>query len=218
MTEDADFPEFAATIAAVHTYYGKPVTPNVIDIYWNGLKGYELVAVKDALGRHVKNPDSGQFLPKVADVERMLGGTTIDAAQIAWTKVESAIRFAGAWYSVAFDDGLIHRVIEEMGGWIVLCGTLAKEMPFKQNEFVGRYRAYRARNERPAHAARLLGLIEAQNSANGYETKDADCLKLIGDPRAALLTIKAGAASARPAIRNVGEIAAAALAAPKESA
>jgi len=68
--------------------------------------------------RHLMNPDTGQFLPKPADIVRMLGGRTLDRALMAWAKVDKAVRQIGTYESVVFDDALIHRVLHEMGGWV----------------------------------------------------------------------------------------------------
>ena len=205
---------FAEMMAAVYSFYRQPFTAAAFDIWWAAMRQFELAAVRRALGAHAVNPDSGQFLPKPADVVKMMGGTTSDSAQLAWTKVEEAVRSAGAWHSVAFDDPLIHRVVDEMGGWVVLCGTLAKEWPFRHQEFVGRYRAYRARGETPAYPARLVGRIEGENRSNGFETNDAECLKFVGDAPRAQQVMLAGSAGGTKRVTSAGELAA--LAAPKE--
>ncbi|MFO0207809.1 MAG: DUF6475 domain-containing protein, partial [Betaproteobacteria bacterium] len=111
-------------LSAVAAVYGREITPEVTAIYWAALAPYDLGAVRQAFDRHVRNPDAGQFLPKPADLIRMLGGTTADSAMQAWAKVEKAIRRVGGHESVVFDDALIHRCIDDMGGWVKVCDTL----------------------------------------------------------------------------------------------
>ena len=113
-----DYDEFDETIVAVGEQYSKSLSEGVKMLYWQGLIDYDLKAVQQALYRHIRNPDNGQFMPKVADVIKMLQGSTQDSALIAWSKVEKAIRTVGTQVSVAFDDPIIHRVLQDMGGWL----------------------------------------------------------------------------------------------------
>lgn len=166
---ERDRQEFAETIAAVYEFYGKDISDSALEIWWNSMRSFELAAVRDALGRHAMNPDTGQFIPKPADVVKMLGGSTLDTALLAWTKVDQAVQRIGSYHTVVFDDALIHRVVEEMGGWVVLCKCSAKDWPFRQNEFVARYRSYRSRNERPPYPPKLVGIIDGENSSKGYD-------------------------------------------------
>lgn len=165
---DSDRSMFASMLTAVAGIYGREVTPQTVAIYWNALQGYDLAAVRQAFDRHVKNPDTGQFMPKPADLIRMLGGTTQDAALAAWAKVARAMRLVGSYASVTFDDPMIHAVIGDMGGWVRLCETLEDEMPFRGREFENRYRGYALRREIPPHCARLVGRTEAVNAVLGY--------------------------------------------------
>lgn len=193
---------FAAMLSAVAAIYGREMSPQVIAIYWAALSAYDLPAVRQALDRHVKNPDSGQFMPKPADVIRMLGGSTQDAALVAWAKVERAIRTVGGYASVVFDDPLIHAVLDEMGGWVRLCDTRTDELPFRAKEFENRYRGFALRREVPPYRARLAGRAETANAALGYDELD---LVLIGD-EAACRRVMAGAVARTGALTHVRDL------------
>lgn len=208
---ERDRAEFAEVVGAVFTYYGKDLSASVLEIYWEGLRQYDLLAIRGALGRHAKNPDTGAFLPKIADVEKMLGGTTLDSGLVAWSKVAKAIESVGSYYTVVFDDALIHRVLEEMGGWVELCRVTTKELPFKQNEFVNRYRGYRMRSEVPTYPARLIGIFDGENSAAGYAVGDEN-VRMIGVARAAKLVLAGGSSTPRLGISTLAEAATMALA------
>lgn len=188
----SDRPEFAKLIAGVYDFYGKTkdLSEFTLGVWWTALNGYELATIRDALGRHAVNPDSGQWLPKPADVVKMLAGSSQDAALVAFTKVENAVQRVGTYSTVAFDDPLIHRVIEDMGGWIPLGRITVDEWPFKRNEFVTRYRAYRARSETPPYLAKLAGIIDAQNTAAGFPASNE--VKLIGDADRARAVLAGG--------------------------
>ena len=153
---------FADMLATVGALYSREVSKSLTAMYWQALLPYDLAAVRAAFDRHVKNPDAGQYMPKPADLIRMIAGGTADAALLAWAKVERAIRTVGGHESLVFDDPLIHRAIEQMGGWVKLCETLEKDLPFRAQEFATIYRGYALRREIPAYPAMLVGRFNAQ--------------------------------------------------------
>lgn len=180
---------FAEMMTSLGEYYGKTVSPGLISMYWQGLEKYDLSALREAFNRHVNNPDSGQFMPKIADVARMLGGTSNDKALVAWAKVDKAIRQVGTYRSVVFDDPLIHRVLQEMGGWISLGSKREDEWPFVAKEFENRYRGYAMRGERPEYQPVLIGISDAHNEKAGFK---AEPPMLIGNEDKAVEVMKLG--------------------------
>lgn len=175
-----DRKQFAATLAAVYSLYRSELSEAVLQMWWGALSGYEIEAIASALTAHTSNPDTGQFLPKPADVVKMLGGTTKDAAIVAFAKVVDGVKSAGSWSSVAFDDPIIHRVLEDLGGWTVVCATTEKEWPFLEKRFVDAYRAWRQKGDVPPHPPRLAGRTEIANVAAGYTDAEVP-LRLIGN-------------------------------------
>ncbi|MDN2710626.1 DUF6475 domain-containing protein [Janthinobacterium sp. SUN118] len=188
MTQD-DYEDFAGMVGGITELYGRATSEFAIAIWWGALRQYDLAAVRQAFDRHVRNPDSGQFAPKPADLIRMMGGTTQDSALVAWAKVDRALRVVGTYRSVAFDDALVHRVLTEMGGWTALGVKTEKEWPFIAKEFENRYRGYRMRNEHPEYPPILVGLAEAQNAQAGFEGEGPT---LIGDQEQAHRVIAFG--------------------------
>lgn len=174
--------DFAKTLLAVADYYGRELSENVVDLYWNGLREYDIDSVKRALWAHVRNPDTGQFMPKIADVAKMTQGRTDDQAAVAWSKVDQAVRRVGTYQCVVFDDAVIHRVLLDMGGWVYIGGKDEKEWPFVAKEFQNRYRGYRMRDETPEYPPVLIGLANAHNSKAGFRENPPI---LIGDERRA---------------------------------
>lgn len=179
-TEDRQL--FARIIISLGEYYNREISDSLIDMYWNGLSHLDIKVVREALNRHMQNPDSGQFMPKIADIVRMTGGSTQDAALIAWAKVDRAMRTVGVYDSVVFDDPLIHRVVTDMGGWIGLANKTEDDWVYVAKEFENRYRGYASRSERPEYPPVLLGIAQTQNSQLGYTTMPP---RLIGDPERA---------------------------------
>jgi hypothetical protein len=152
---------FRDLLAGVYGFYGKDLSEFPLSVWWGAMKPYDIASVKDALGRHAVNPDTGQFLPKPADVIRMLQGTTVDSAMVAWSKVDKAAREIGPYQDVVFDDPVIHRVLHDMNGWIAIGSKTDAEWPFIAREFETRYRGYRMRGDSPAYAPVLIGIAGA---------------------------------------------------------
>jgi hypothetical protein len=198
--QSTDKPRFLTLITGIADYYGKELSQGVISLYWQGLQQYDLQAVEKALWEHTQNPDSGQFMPKIADLTRVLEGRTQDQAAIAWSKVDYAVRTVGPYRSVAFDDALIHRVLSEMGGWINLGNKTTDEWPFVAREFENRYRGYRMRGETPDYPPVLLGISNMSNSKEGYSGEPP---MLLGDARRAEQAMLGGSSAQILAIEQM---------------
>ena len=108
----------------------------------------------------------------------MLVGTAVDSSMVAWAKFEQAVRRVGPYASVVFDDPLIQRVVQDMGGWISFGSKSDEQWPFVGNEFRTRYQGYRTRGEVPEYPSRLIGIAEAENAQRGIHRCD---VVLIGD-------------------------------------
>jgi hypothetical protein len=182
---------FFALIAGVYAFYDKSFSEFAGAVWWEAMKPFDLPAVKDALNRHCINPDVGQFMPKPADVVRMLQGSTQDAGLVAWAMVDKAVRQIGTYRSVVFDDPLTHRIVSDMGGWVALGMKTEEEWPFVRNEFVNRYRGYRGRSEVPEYPPVLIGISQSANSREGFA---AEPPMLIGDQARAMQVMQLGSA------------------------
>lgn len=187
--------EFGIVLAGVFTLYGKQLSPALFGIWWESMRPYDFAAVKDALNRHAVNPDNGQFLPKPADVVKLIGGGTLDAALVAWSKVDRAVRSVGTYESVCFDDALINAVLRDMGGWVMFGTKTEDEWPFVAREFENRYRGYCTRGRVPDYPRYLAGIHERDNSQQGFDTRAP---VLIGDQAVAQRVFEGG--NAKPAL------------------
>lgn len=180
---------FVKVLLGLADLYGRGISDIVIRFYWQALEIYPWVDVAEAMKLHTEDPDAGQFMPKPADIIRIIKGNGQSQSLQAWTKVERAIRQVGPYRSVVFDDVIIHAVMEEMGGWLKLCNVSHKELPFVAREFQTRYTAYKhqAPNDYPA---KLIGISEHQNLIQGLPTEP---LVLIGDVEKAKKVLSKGA-------------------------
>jgi hypothetical protein len=161
--------EFKSVFEGVCEYYGKRASPMLAEIYWRGLQAYEFADVRRALDAHMHNPDTGQYMPKIADVERHLHGNTSTRAMQAWMRVSRAVQIVGTYETVAFDDPLIHACIEDMGGWPAIGMITDDELPFKIKEFEKRYAAYLQIPPMREPPDQLAGVFEKTNATLGYQ-------------------------------------------------
>ncbi len=176
-----DMPQFALSLAELGEIYAKNISEFLTDIYWKALEGFELQDVKKALRAHIYNPDCGQYFPKPADIIRFIEGSGETKALKAWAVVEKAIHCVGSYQSIAFDDPLIHAVLEDMGGWVKLCSVKLDEFPFRANEFQKRYMGFLIKKPE-RHPKYLAGITEIDNVKNGFEVTAP---VLVGDPKKA---------------------------------
>ena len=195
--------EFVALFLSVYSLYKRKPndpdpSPEVYDIWYNSIREYGFEAVNNAFAKHIKNPDNGQFMPKPADIIRIIEGSNKDKAFAAWTTVEKAIGMVGGYESVIFDDPIIHRVIQDMGGWVRICQILEKDISFTSNEFKNRYNAFWSKREIPEYSSKLIGIIEGENRSAGYLDHIPEP-KLIGEPEKAKEVLLLG--SNKPSLR-----------------
>lgn len=198
-----DKKRFLTILTGVADYYGKELAVATLGLYWDGLRQYDLDAVEKAMRAHVQNPDTGQWMPKIADITKMMEGRTTDQAALAWSKVDAAVRRVGTWSDVVFDDALIHRVLADMGGWLALAMKTEQDWPFLAREFENRYRGFRMRGEMPEYPPVLIG---AANAHNGKEGLRGQPPVLIGDSRMAQAVLAAGTTNALITMQSAGEL------------
>lgn len=63
--KQAEFKAFSEALSDVADYYGKPLKPAAIQIYWNALIGFDLAIVRHLLSEHVK---ANKFMPAVSEL------------------------------------------------------------------------------------------------------------------------------------------------------
>lgn len=181
--------EFTKILGETYSLYGKELQPGVLQIYLHGLDKYSIGELAQALSRCVLDTDTGQFVPKPADIIRQLEGDNQTAAALAWTKAYSAIGRVGPYRDIVFDDALIHRVIEDMGGWVKLCSIDDDQAPFVENDFIRRYQGYHNRKITPKYLHSLQGIASTENQGDGYMMQNP---VLFGDKDLAMIVFNGG--------------------------
>lgn len=197
--EDAD--PFRQVIAATYTLYGKELSAQALSLWFEALKRYDLRAISAALSAHCTNPDTGQFLPRPADVVKMIEGGSDDAALVAWAKLDRALRVVGPHVTVVFDDPLIHLAVEALGGWVKLGYLTEEDWKFQRQPFVTLYRAARQRPGSQQHAAKLIGIAESTNGA-----KHREAPTFIGNPEACRAVYESGGNAPRLVVTRMADL------------
>ncbi|MCK5133255.1 MAG: hypothetical protein KAR40_14020 [Candidatus Sabulitectum sp.] len=177
--------KFSEIMAAMSELYEMSISDVVMEIWFKTLEEFPIDVISQAVFSYMKNPDTGRYKPKPADIVKMIKGTASDAASLGWTKVDKAVRMVGSYESVVFDDNIIHKVITDMGGWIGFGDVKESEWPFVAKDFQNRYRIYCGQGEIEA-PNKLIGSHEDYNFKQGLEVKSP---VLIGDKEKATLVL-----------------------------
>lgn len=188
--DESNLAEFTQLMTWMNVIYGQSFNEVGIEAYWRLLQSFPFPMVREALTQHILHPEQGKFLPKPCDVTRYVhGGDEKSQSLRAWNKVEAAIKSIGSYTSIVFDDPLIHAVLEDMGGWISLCETALKVLPFRGKDFQQSYIAYVLRPPL-RYPKYLIGREEHENRMNSQPIKNSPAL--FGDTQKALAVFKAG--------------------------
>lgn len=161
-----DFARFSRLLGAWSEIHSRTLSSAAVALWWQALQRFDIDSIEAAFQRQLTDPDTGQWLPKPADIIRILEGTRVDRAAVAWGKVLDAIRRAGAWRDVVFEDPVIHLAIEDQGGWPKVCSTSMEDIGYLQHRFC---EAYRAHSAQPVteYPRMLVGLAGSHNRTAG---------------------------------------------------
>lgn len=198
----SDKAEFQKLLTDVMAFYRQDVTTFALSVWWQACESFGLEQVRKAMTGHAMDPERGHFAPKPADIVRQLQGTHGDRALMAWSKAYEAAQRVGAYTTVCFDDGVIHAVIEDLGGWVKLCRSGTDEIQFVQKRFCDSYKAYASRSD-VRYPCVLLGEHDLNNASKGYASQAPT---LIGDPHQARLVHESGMESSRTQITHSSQV------------
>lgn len=189
---------FSELLSGISEMYGQSPSPAVFEIWFNTLKRFDFESISMAFSIHIQDPDHGKFMPRPADIVRVIEGSAQDSAFRAWTKFEKALGMIGTYETVVFDDPIIHRIIQDMGGWTRQGQVTEKELPYVKNEFIRRYQEIKFRGVIPEYPPKLVGISEGQNRLSGFLDMIPEPV-LIGDQTKAQALLLGG--SSRPSLQ-----------------
>jgi hypothetical protein len=143
-----DKKQFAILMTGIAEMYAKPMGKPQLQMYFMALSDLTIEQVTESLNKHVRDPDSGQFMPKPADVIRHVTGTSKQKeseiefkAQAAWLSIPKAISGCGVYGTPKFKDPITTACVSVMG-WKQLCAMTDKDAVWKQKEFVEHYQSF----------------------------------------------------------------------------
>jgi hypothetical protein len=210
--------QFGEILRRTFSVYSKELTPDMLEVWFDALVAYTLEDVATALSRHLRDADSGRFVPKPADVVAHLAGGSSVRALRAWSTVEKAVRMVGHYQSVNFDDPIIHRVIDDMGGWVKLASTgTVEDLKFRGIEFQKRYQGALITGGVGAdYPPYMIGAAESHNAGERVTIaapvligNPAKCQQVRDEAQGSSLRVTHGAASvaklAQAAVKRIGK-------------
>ena len=163
--DDSDKKEFAILFYGTGELYDKPVTKNLLQLYFDALKGYSIDEIKGGVSKHALDPKHGTFFPKPADIVRHLQTgeiSTEDKAELAWSQVIREIRRTGSYGTLKLDDKQAMAAVKALGSWQQLCNSTEQEMTWKKKEFISVYETYEKTPVEflPSSLPGRIGLVE----------------------------------------------------------
>lgn len=190
--------ELGVLLGGVYSFYERELTKFHFAVWERALADFDMAAAKAAFDAHMMDPESGKWLPKPADIMKVLQGTRAERSAVAWGLVLQACQRVGAYATVAFEDPVAHCVIEDLGGWPALCRTTFDELPFVEARFHKAYAAHAKAGTQ--HPPRLVGITDSSNGLRGYDAMEP---VLIGNPTMAKRTIETGSLLPRANVARI---------------
>lgn len=93
--KQSEFKAFSEVMSDVADYYGKPLKPATIRIYWAALEPYDLPLVKRLLSEHVQ---SSKFMPAVSEIlDRIKAADGRPGPEEAWAAIPHDERGSVVW-------------------------------------------------------------------------------------------------------------------------
>lgn len=202
---DQDRTQFQEVWTATYAMYRQRVSDSMLDLSFGALLPYSIEDVRKGITAHIRNPDTGQFPPKPADIIKHISGNSQSAGGEAWAKVDRAIRCVGNYRTVVFDDPKIHAAIDRLGGWQKISMTDEKEYPFLRNNFLKLYQGFTVQPPE-TFPRKLIGTCEHENSQHDsfMRGRSKNEPVMIGDPERARLVYQGGGDQGVAKIRQRG--------------
>lgn len=167
---------FDLAFTALCELYGKTPSPAFYMMYRDSLVS-ELgeTAAVEAIRHAFKQKTYG--FPKPGDLIDIMRGDQESKAFVGWEQLQEAVRRAGAYQSVLFEDPRIARVIKILGGWEIVCSWPMDQLHFRRLEFIQAYKGLDSDGDREV----LSGIHDRINAAMGYQ--EVSSLIRIGGPK-----------------------------------
>lgn len=140
------------------------------------LSRFSIEQVEYAAELHVNDTQSGHFPITPTHIIANIEGRAEERGAQAWSKLSKAISNVSPYDDVCFDDAGIHRIVEDEGGWVKLCGMSEQDLKYLQNRFIKIYTALVSKRQFE-YPKMLKGISNASNS--GKKLEDGSSVKIL---------------------------------------
>jgi hypothetical protein len=153
-------------MAILNETFGNPdkaISEIKLDFYFKALSDLTIEEINDAT-INLANTKTIHTFPTPAEIREAVQGNPETRAIAAFDVLLGAIHDYGANHSVEFQDGVIGKCVEAMGGWMKVCDWPADQRKWNRLEFEKLYKAYSAK----AHElgpVKFTGELEANGAA-----------------------------------------------------
>lgn len=167
---------FAENITGLAEVFNTEMTDSKLKIYYLALQGLTdnqfIQAVEGVIKTHVYNT-----MPKPAEFLELFREDKDSKATESLLQLENAIRKYGYYDSVQFDDPVIHKTVEALGGWQNICTQEDDQWIWTKKEFIKIYNVLEKRGITSDCPNRLIGFFEQDNTNRGTMDKLLEHLK-----------------------------------------
>ena len=145
--------QFQEIVELLEGAFRTELTDKQRDAYWLVLCNEDDAAVLNKAMQICRSVRGRYGFPSPGE---LLEAPIEDQAELAWGKLTQAIRRFSAYDSVDLEDLAIHRVVEIMGGWELVCSIPTNELHFRRQDFLQLYKVHGAHPDRFADAPKYL--------------------------------------------------------------
>lgn len=160
--------KFTGCMAGLQAYFGKILTDEVLEMYWDSIKNLDEIDFVRAVANLKNNfiTTSACPFPLIAHFLESCGRAPDQQAQNVITKLRNAIREHGKYNTINFGNGALHTVIVRYGGWPAICTWSDKDWQLNERNFIAAYKAAMAYGDT---SGPVIGITEAENKLTGYD-------------------------------------------------
>lgn len=127
---------FVASLKLMATAFDRELTPQLIEVYWAGLRDLPIGAVTKACQDLIL---SALHFPRISEIRGLITSRASDDANEKWAQCTEMLRNCT---NAKHPDPVVNEVIRQMGGWIHLGRDVKQENlhTWKAREFRELYR------------------------------------------------------------------------------
>lgn len=182
---------FSQYMTGLQNLYDKDISGFLMELYYEALKELTDEQFKAGVNKIIKNRVYSKFPQPGEIIQSSIGNRENNKICYAEDNLRKAVKNYGAYYSVIFDDPVIHIMLENhFGSWIKFCRLETEEMEsFFKFEFEDLYKAYSSQ-KRISIKTKMVGVHDARNEGQ-FDNEVARYDRYIGDKEKALEWVKA---------------------------